>query len=92
MLILKTRTANVVDATQPVPELFNDTDINAAIDAALDANRPALLASYVTEFSVTPQTMDKDTNDLVRVYIKFQYQDREYESSSNVSMRNGIHR
>ncbi len=92
MLILKTKTANVLDAAQPVPELFSDADINASIEAALDANRPALLASSVTEFSVSPQIMDKDTDDLVRVYIKLQYQDREYESTSNVSMRNGIHR
>ena len=94
-LLLKTwskETGSTEELEEDIRKIFDVSEIQTAVAAALSAARPSLLASYVTKLEVTPGYMNKDTEDLVRVYVKLEIQDRMYESTSNVSMRNGVHR
>ena len=75
--------------------VVDDFDMATArneVSAQIASTRPQLLANYITDFSVTPLEVKTDTDELVQLVIKLNYMDKSYDSSSNISLRNGVHR
>lgn len=75
---------NVVDLD---PQTIKDT-----VSEAIRSKRPALLANYVTTFNVSPMVLTTETDEIVQLVIKLSYMDKTYDTSSNISLRNGVHR
>ena len=67
-------------------------DIKNTVKEAIEAEKPALLANYVTKLKVSPASLDTDTEGLVRIDIELEYNDKTYTSSTSISLRNGVHR
>lgn len=92
-LLLKKLTA-AVTATPNYENVIGDlgTTVKTEVKNAIEASRPALLADYVQSITVSPNRLTTDTNDILRVNISLEKNNKTYTSSTNVSMRNGTHR
>lgn len=93
-LLLIKQTKAVADTPNYVNVVddLNPSSVKDLVSAEIASKRPHLLANYVTDFTVTPSEVKTDTDELVQLVIKLSYMDKTYDSSSNISLRNGIHR